>query len=124
MLRRPPRSQRTDTRFPYTTLFRSARSVRAQSRGAGTDSSHTPLDCARVEWVPVSLLNAHSAASATTGSGSLTRRLRGSTSAPLPLFPAAMAAFLTILYRPIRLIGDQAKTLRKPASSNGRKGDV
>src|SRR3546814_16484505 len=25
MLRRPPRSTRTDTRFPYTTLFRSAR---------------------------------------------------------------------------------------------------
>src|SRR3546814_2365255 len=26
MLRRPPRSTRTDTRFPYTTLFRSAQS--------------------------------------------------------------------------------------------------
>src|SRR3546814_12374038 len=25
MIRRPPRSTRTDTRFPYTTLFRSAR---------------------------------------------------------------------------------------------------
>src|SRR3546814_4844339 len=29
MLRRPPRSTRTDTRFPYTTLFRSHRRVRA-----------------------------------------------------------------------------------------------
>src|SRR3546814_45879 len=27
MIRRPPRSTRTDTLFPYTTLFRSARSV-------------------------------------------------------------------------------------------------
>src|SRR3546814_2069619 len=27
MLRRPPRSTRTDTLFPYTTLFRSARTV-------------------------------------------------------------------------------------------------
>src|SRR3546814_3120540 len=27
MLRRPPRSTRTDTLFPYTTLFRAARSV-------------------------------------------------------------------------------------------------
>src|SRR3546814_5925798 len=26
MIRRPPRSTRTDTRFPYTTLFRSGRS--------------------------------------------------------------------------------------------------
>src|SRR3546814_2771854 len=28
MIRRPPRSTRTDTLFPYTTLFRSARSLR------------------------------------------------------------------------------------------------
>src|SRR3546814_5258200 len=27
MIRRPPRSTRTDTLFPYTTLFRSSRSV-------------------------------------------------------------------------------------------------
>src|SRR3546814_10004042 len=31
MIRRPPRSTRTDTLFPYTTLFRSARA--AQPRG-------------------------------------------------------------------------------------------
>src|SRR3546814_2709144 len=29
MIRRPPRSTRTDTLFPYTTLFRSAESPRA-----------------------------------------------------------------------------------------------
>src|SRR3546814_18604344 len=29
MLRRPPRSTRTDTLFPYTTLFRSARQIEA-----------------------------------------------------------------------------------------------
>src|SRR3546814_4674505 len=32
MIRRPPRSTRTDTLFPYTTLFRSQR---ADGRGAG-----------------------------------------------------------------------------------------
>src|SRR3546814_2976933 len=42
MIRRPPRSTRTDTRFPYTTLFRSARlrstpPDRALSRSAGRD---------------------------------------------------------------------------------------
>src|SRR3546814_15289161 len=29
MIRRPPRSTRTDTRFPYTTLFRSEHDLRA-----------------------------------------------------------------------------------------------
>src|SRR3546814_1618192 len=29
MIRRPPRSTRTDTLFPYTTLFRSVRAARA-----------------------------------------------------------------------------------------------
>src|SRR3546814_5205586 len=31
MIRRPPRSTRTDTLFPYTTLFRSRASIRARS---------------------------------------------------------------------------------------------
>src|SRR3546814_1283268 len=31
MIRRPPRSTRTDTLFPYTTLFRSACSIRAEA---------------------------------------------------------------------------------------------
>src|SRR3546814_1730431 len=37
MIRRPPRSTRTDTLFPYTTLFRSARHL----------ASHRPRDRAR-----------------------------------------------------------------------------
>src|SRR3546814_16114806 len=36
MIRRPPRSTRTDTRFPYTTLFRSI-GVNNQYRGRGVD---------------------------------------------------------------------------------------
>src|SRR3546814_19309829 len=35
MLRRPPRSTRTDTLFPYTTLFRSGLAVRPRHRDAG-----------------------------------------------------------------------------------------
>src|SRR3546814_20099313 len=31
MIRRPPRSTRTDTLFPYTTLFRSASQIRGRS---------------------------------------------------------------------------------------------
>src|SRR3546814_14792562 len=31
MIRRPPRSTRTDTLFPYTTLFRSRRSIQPRS---------------------------------------------------------------------------------------------
>src|SRR3546814_14584361 len=34
MIRRPPRSTRTDTLFPYTTLFRSAGGGRGRDRGA------------------------------------------------------------------------------------------
>src|SRR3546814_14749128 len=32
MLRRPPRSTRTDTLFPYTTLFRSAKRILIESK--------------------------------------------------------------------------------------------
>src|SRR3546814_14403785 len=35
MIRRPPRSTRTDTLFPYTTLFRSRQRARHGRRGLG-----------------------------------------------------------------------------------------
>src|SRR3546814_15297558 len=38
MIRRPPRSTRTDTLFPYTTLFRSAGHRRGHEEGAGLDA--------------------------------------------------------------------------------------
>src|SRR3546814_12875394 len=37
MLRRPPRSTRTDTLFPYTTLFRSARRAPSERIGPSLD---------------------------------------------------------------------------------------
>src|SRR3546814_16572473 len=44
MIRRPPRSTRTDTLFPYTTLFRSARAparlYRRSGGAAGRASEH------------------------------------------------------------------------------------
>src|SRR3546814_3189765 len=46
MIRRPPRSTRTDTLFPYTTLFRSAGTIcalaptSARNRRAGHDRPH------------------------------------------------------------------------------------
>src|SRR3546814_9608227 len=45
MIRRPPRSTRTDTHFPYTTLFRSGGSGNRnyQSRGSG-DEGYGPDD--------------------------------------------------------------------------------
>src|SRR3546814_18604883 len=39
MLRRPPRSTRTDTLFPYTTLFRSKRQLPRRAPGPGPDRS-------------------------------------------------------------------------------------
>src|SRR3546814_12255126 len=38
MIRRPPRSTRTDTLFPYTTLFRSRRARLRYHGGAGADA--------------------------------------------------------------------------------------
>src|SRR3546814_2934097 len=44
MIRRPPRSTRTDTLFPYTTLFRSIRSLtsgsRSESKGITSVMNH------------------------------------------------------------------------------------
>src|SRR3546814_6632789 len=40
MIRRPPRSTRTDTLFPYTTLFRSVRRGRGAQGGDDFGASH------------------------------------------------------------------------------------
>src|SRR3546814_7657832 len=58
MIRRPPRSTRTDTRFPYTTLFRSARRRRARRDAQGHASRATALDHLR-QWNRVQPLSAH-----------------------------------------------------------------
>src|SRR3546814_9185418 len=42
MIRRPPRSTRTDTRFPYTTLFRSHRRPRPRPRPLPPASRRRP----------------------------------------------------------------------------------
>src|SRR3546814_14332530 len=47
IIRRPPRSTRTDTLFPYTTLFRSADLSRAGARGRRRDDGRQAAGQAR-----------------------------------------------------------------------------
>src|SRR3546814_2726293 len=42
MIRRPPRSPRTNTLFPYTTLFRSGRASRRDARRRGETAPRAP----------------------------------------------------------------------------------
>src|SRR3546814_20885516 len=46
MIRRPPRSTRTDTLFPYTTLFRSAQGAAAVLDAVGADKLSGKLSAA------------------------------------------------------------------------------
>src|SRR3546814_18922310 len=59
MIRRPPRSTRTDTLFPYTTLFRSPLLGQAL-QAALAEGRHQPLLDAMVKWGSKTLdLNEH-----------------------------------------------------------------
>src|SRR3546814_15425812 len=55
MIRRPPRSTRTDTLFPYTTLFRSLRTRRASGRGWKPKGCSRPLE-GLAAFVPLQLV--------------------------------------------------------------------
>src|SRR3546814_13433334 len=58
MIRRPPRSTRTDTLFPYTTLFRSGRQV---CPVAGANIAHSATGVERrtlLSWLPPGLSSA------------------------------------------------------------------
>src|SRR3546814_5205587 len=48
MIRRPPRSTRTDTLFPYTTLFRSLRAAPRQAQDLAADCAVASLQLARL----------------------------------------------------------------------------
>src|SRR3546814_8306404 len=50
MIRRPPRSTRTDTLFPYTTLFRSAGRCPAPASTAGRAGERNPWAEAPARW--------------------------------------------------------------------------
>src|SRR3546814_13950109 len=49
MIRRPPRSTRTDTLFPYTTLFRSARRLQHLQRRATHDRRVVAVEAVGLE---------------------------------------------------------------------------
>src|SRR3546814_13529053 len=51
MIRRPPRSTRTDTLFPYTTLFRNPQPP-ARGSGLGSAEQALPAAAIRPRWQP------------------------------------------------------------------------
>src|SRR3546814_10924284 len=50
MIRRPPRSTRTDTLFPYTTLFRSLGGLADRGRKPESARETAEQGCARTGW--------------------------------------------------------------------------
>src|SRR3546814_3331320 len=59
MIRRPPRSTRTDTLFPYTTLFRSVfalahRALNPDHRSPAKAGAQNPRRCRSLPWTPAS----------------------------------------------------------------------
>src|SRR3546814_20702029 len=56
MLRRPPRSTRTDTLFPYTTLFRS---IHPMPMVVGKRSQQVPVVLERVLQLPIPEIGLH-----------------------------------------------------------------
>src|SRR3546814_5075248 len=52
MIRRPPRSTRTDTLFPYTTLFRSPRAVRPRQSPDSLSPMTPPADASSASAGP------------------------------------------------------------------------
>src|SRR3546814_8709548 len=56
MLRRPPRSTRTDTLFPYTTLFRSGRLARARRSDDGQRPARRNGEADPVQYLPLRIV--------------------------------------------------------------------
>src|SRR3546814_11940861 len=59
MIRRPPRSTRTDTLFPYTTLFRSGHWIAVRGSSITQVLSDSEHFSNRIIWVPKSVGEEH-----------------------------------------------------------------
>src|SRR3546814_20100 len=95
MIRRPPRSTRTDTLFPYTTLFRSAQEPEAL--GGEIFAARTPAQCRRSAF-------ALAPPPATAGGGwewVLTVRADPKDTPPQPVRPASTAGVRSLAREPM-----------------------
>src|SRR3546814_1896449 len=63
MIRRPPRSTRTDTLFPYTTLFRSVLAESGATLAIGSEGVVIGRVYERGRTLPVNVIDAHSSRS-------------------------------------------------------------
>src|SRR3546814_12291352 len=107
MIRRPPRSTRTDTLFPYTTLFRSG-----GNRVRRPDSREPACRRARCPWHISSTRRTRTAVRHRDGCGHLHRRSAGTPSE---------SDDSTALYSTWR-INDEAQSGRQPGLCPSRPG--
>src|SRR3546814_18650353 len=103
MIRRPPRSTRTDTLFPYTTLFRSGQSPVVE--GLGFRACVRRLRAAPHRRRPALLLAA--AAVVRTGGGARVRALRSLRRAFFQLPPHFPSARRAPFPPPVRTVPEQ-----------------
>src|SRR3546814_6497938 len=108
MIRRPPRSTRTDTLFPYTTLFRSPRNVvtdtvRVRPRFKVAAGNDTP----KTAYLPAGTADGNNTASPTesirlSGPSRPTGRLNVANVLSLPsmTFPGAVTLFVSVVNGP------------------------
>src|SRR3546814_3203258 len=96
MIRRPPRSTRTDTLFPYTTLFRSDREARgAAGYGGGRGGGGKGFDQHFPAWMPWRAKASQAAATGlpATYTGCIRRRSEEHTSELQSLMRISYAVF-------------------------------
>src|SRR3546814_5523128 len=75
MIRRPPRSTRTDTLFPYTTLFRSRRGQHDRRLGADRCHGHDPAARRQTQLLADRFRSDEDGAGAIDNPGGVTRRV-------------------------------------------------
>src|SRR3546814_15473234 len=90
MIRRPPRSTRTDTLFPYTTLFRSPSTTPTSRGGASTCAA---CESRRISSLREALFDTHTTVAPGLGPGDHWRRSEEHTSELQSLMRISYAVF-------------------------------
>src|SRR3546814_5132200 len=98
MIRRPPRSTRTDTLFPYTTLFRSpVRGPRAGPRPAGDRARSRGRTWSPEYRFPAEISRPHATTYPRFSSADSIRRRESSGDFHVAKFPTCLGKFLSVM---------------------------
>src|SRR3546814_14982146 len=120
MIRRPPRSTRTDTRFPYTTLFRSTRQTLDASVSISSTIANVVHSAGRIREAMETQAQTVTGITAAVDETALAAGSMSTTIATIRAETAVVSTGIEAVERRVQSVGDRLGELQQSTAEIGR----